>query len=171
MWAVGQKPNNHIAVVEDITESKQVEKELKKHRDQLERLVKERTAELTGSNEQLRREIEERKKAENIIRLNESLLEVLLRLSEMREATVKEMADFVLEEGVRLTQSTIGFLGFMNDQETVMTLHSWSKAVMEECRISDKSIKFPIERERPLGRGYSTAQTHDYKRLFPSEYS
>jgi C4-dicarboxylate-specific signal transduction histidine kinase len=108
--------------------------------------VKERTAKLTGSNEQLIREIEERKKAENKIRLNESLLAVLLRLSEMREATVKEMADFVLEEGVRLTQSTIGFLGFMNDQETVMTLHSWSKAVMEECDISSKQLQFPIKR-------------------------
>ncbi len=145
-------------------------KELNKHQKHLEEIVETRTDELTGSNKQLRIEIEERKKAENIIRLNESLLEVLLRLSEMREATVKEMADFVLEEGVRLTQSTIGFLGFMNDQETVMTLHSWSKAVMEECRISDKP-SISHKEERPLGRGYPTAQTHDYKRLFPSESS
>jgi C4-dicarboxylate-specific signal transduction histidine kinase len=177
MWAVGQKPNNHIAVVEDITENKQVEKALKKRRDQLERLVKERTAELTGSNEQLRSEIEERKKAENIIRLNESLLAVLLRLSEMREATVKEMAEFVLEEGVRLTQSTIGFLGFMNDQETVMTLHSWSKAVMEKCRIPNKQIQFPIERSGLWGEvirqrkpmiinDYSLPNTH--KKGFPA---
>jgi len=43
---------------------KQAEEELKKHRDHLEELVKERTTELTTANGQLRREIIERKRAE-----------------------------------------------------------------------------------------------------------
>jgi len=47
-----------------IIERQQAEEELRKHRYHLEDLVKERTAELTGVNEQLQREIEERKRAE-----------------------------------------------------------------------------------------------------------
>jgi PAS domain S-box-containing protein len=130
----------------DITERKQVEKELQKHHSRLEKLVEKRTAELTGSNEQLRREIDERKSAEEKVRFNESRLEALLKLSEMKETTIKEIADFVLEEGVKLTQSKIGFLGFMGKDESILTIQSWSKSVMEECIVIDKPIHYPLEK-------------------------
>ena len=53
----------------DITELKQAEVELEKHRNHLQELVVVRTAELTESNEQLRQEIAERKRAEDSLRL------------------------------------------------------------------------------------------------------
>ena len=46
------------------TAMKQAEEELRKHRDHLEELVKERTAELTATNKHLQQEITERKRAE-----------------------------------------------------------------------------------------------------------
>jgi len=49
---------------QEIDERRRAEEELRKHRDHLERLVKERTAALTESNAQLKREIEERKRAQ-----------------------------------------------------------------------------------------------------------
>ena len=67
MWKIGEKPNYHIAVVEDITKRKEIEKELAQHHQQLEKLVKERTAELTLANQQLRGEIAERKRAEEAL--------------------------------------------------------------------------------------------------------
>lgn len=51
-------------VIVDITERKHMEDELRKHRDNLEELVIERTAELNSVNDQLCREIAERKQAE-----------------------------------------------------------------------------------------------------------
>jgi len=52
----------------NVTERIRVEEELTKHRDHLEELVTERTAELAAANEQLQREITERKRAEEALR-------------------------------------------------------------------------------------------------------
>jgi PAS domain S-box-containing protein len=51
----------------DITERKQAEEDLREYRQHLEELVRARTAELTATNEQLRREIEQRRNLEKEI--------------------------------------------------------------------------------------------------------
>jgi PAS domain-containing protein len=51
-----------IHIVRDITNRKLVEEELQIHQNHLEWLVRERTAEITGMNEQLQREINEKKR-------------------------------------------------------------------------------------------------------------
>jgi two-component system cell cycle sensor histidine kinase/response regulator CckA len=53
-----------VVLARDITERKHAEQELRRYRDQLERLVDERTAELRAANERLEREIAERKQVE-----------------------------------------------------------------------------------------------------------
>jgi signal transduction histidine kinase len=53
---------------QEIADRKRAEEELQEHRDHLEDLVKERTAELTSANEQLQREIAEREQAEATLR-------------------------------------------------------------------------------------------------------
>ncbi len=55
----------------DLRERKQVEEELRKYRDHLEKLVEERTAELTLLNVQLQEEIEERLRTESALRESE----------------------------------------------------------------------------------------------------
>jgi PAS domain S-box-containing protein len=60
------------AMMMDIHERKLNEEELRLHRDNLEESVKERTAELTSANKQLRLEIEERKAAEENLRHSEA---------------------------------------------------------------------------------------------------
>lgn len=57
-----------VGVMLDITERKEAEHQLSEYRDHLEDLVKERTAELAAANEQLKREIEERKRAEQALK-------------------------------------------------------------------------------------------------------
>jgi len=51
----------------DVTDRKQAEEALQKAHDELEKRVEERTAELVAANEQLRQEIEERKRAEEAL--------------------------------------------------------------------------------------------------------
>lgn len=56
------------------TESKRVEEALRKARDELERQIEERTADLVITNEQLQREIEERNRVEEAVRCREAIL-------------------------------------------------------------------------------------------------
>jgi PAS domain S-box-containing protein len=82
---------------------------------------------------------------EAALRLDDSRLEAVWQLSQMTKATLQEITDFALEEGVRLTKSQIGYLAFMNDDETELTMQAWSKTAMEECAIVDKPRVYPLE--------------------------
>jgi two-component system, sensor histidine kinase and response regulator len=87
---------------------------------------------------------EERRKAERELRLDESRLETLLQLNQMSDASFQEITDFSLEQAVRLTESEIGYLAFMNADETELTMHAWSKTAMDQCRIIDKPIVYEV---------------------------
>ena len=86
----------------------------------------------------------ERKQAEEGIRLHEIHLENLLDLHRMEDATEKEILDYVLEASLRNAQSAFAFIGLMSANETVMTIHAWSKGAMEQCALTEKPIRFPI---------------------------
>lgn len=110
------------------------------------------------------------KNAEEAVRLNESRLEALWQLSQMTGASVKEITDFALEEGVRLTRSRIGYLAFMNEDETVLTMHSWSQTAMEQCAIIDKPIVYPMETTGLWGEAVRQRRpiiTNDYRAPTP----
>jgi PAS domain S-box-containing protein len=91
------------------------------------------------------RDVTERKQAEEALRLNEKRLEALLKLNQMTDAPLDEITRFAMEEATRLTGSKIGYLAFMNEDETVLTMHAWSKSAMAECRIQDKPLIYPVE--------------------------
>ena len=65
-------------IIRDITERRRVEEELGKYRDQLEDLVKERTAELARANERLTLEMEERKAIERALQESQQVLQLVL---------------------------------------------------------------------------------------------
>jgi len=88
--------------------------------------------------------IAELRRAQAALQLDESRLEGLLKLNQMTEAPLQEITGFALEEAVRLTGSEIGYLAFMNEDESVLTMHSWSRDAMGGCAIIDKPIVYPV---------------------------
>lgn len=64
------KPVRMVGTINDITERKIMEGELRKHRDNLEELVKERTAEIVKVNESLQKEVSQRKAIEEALRVS-----------------------------------------------------------------------------------------------------
>jgi PAS domain S-box-containing protein len=89
-------------------------------------------------------DIAERKRAEDELRLHAERVQALLNLNQMTDATLQEITDYALEGAVRLTQSKIGYLAFLNDDETILTMHSWSKQAMHECAITNKPIHYNV---------------------------
>ncbi|WP_342305438.1 GAF domain-containing protein [Methanolobus sp. ZRKC5] len=111
------------------------------------------------------RDIRERKRAERKRRLEEERLEALVKLNSMTGASLKEITDFAREEAVRLTESTLGYLAFMNADETALIMHSWSKSAMKECGIKNKHFVYPIKTTGLWGEAVKQREpiiTNDY---------
>jgi PAS domain S-box-containing protein len=100
--------------------------------------------ELEMRNVHLKAENEIRLRTEESLKLEEARLEALLRLNQMSEASVEEMAGFTLERGIALTSSKIGFVGFLDEDEAVYTLHAVSKDVVKECNVEGNPLHWPV---------------------------
>ncbi len=90
------------------------------------------------------RDITERKKAEKAKQLNEARLEALIKLNEMTAASLYEIAEFTKEEAVRLTESKMGYLGFMNLDETAVIMHPWSNGPLDEYGVGDTPCTYDL---------------------------
>jgi len=90
------------------------------------------------------RDITERKKAEEELKLHEIRLQALLDLNKMTGDSEQNILEFVREEVIKVTQSQFAFIGFMNDDESVMTTENWSKNTMAQCAVADKPMRFTI---------------------------
>ncbi len=118
-----------------IQQRKNVELNLKKAQKNLEKEVANRTAQLIETNEQLRFEIIERESVEEALKLDEERLAALLSLTQLEIEEEKELTDFALEEGVRLTSSLVGYLHFFDESESTTQMVSWSSDTFKQCDI------------------------------------
>jgi PAS domain S-box-containing protein len=155
-----------VSVVRDISNRKEAEEALRRSRDGLERRVQERTAELRQTNERLRAENEERSRTEQSLRLEEARLDALLQLSQLSEASLNEISNFALEQAIRLTNSKIGFVGFLNDDESIYNLHAVSKDVVRECNVTGDPLQWHV-----VDAGIWAEAVREHKTLFVNDYS
>ncbi|MEA1985583.1 MAG: PAS domain S-box protein [Euryarchaeota archaeon] len=89
-------------------------------------------------------DISVRMKAEEGLRLDESRLETLVKLNQMTEASLQEIIDFARGEGVRLTSSDFGYIAFLDENEKLLKMRSWSDSAMNVCNIHDRIVEIPI---------------------------
>ncbi len=133
-----------IPMEREITKRRQAEEALQKVRDELEIRVEERTGELKNANEQMLLEITERKQAEKEQTRLQRRLEALWKIARMVDADHKTLCDCIMVEIIAITQSRYAFYGFLNEDETVLTIYSFSMEVMGKCWVQDKPIEFPV---------------------------
>ncbi len=81
---------------------------------------------LTLANDRLYRENLERRKIEQRLRLDEARLEALLDLGAMTDASEQRIAEFVLDHGIRLTNSRSGFVRLVDESGRVTLRHAAS---------------------------------------------
>ena len=87
----------------------------------------------------------ERKRAEERSALDEARVNTLLELSHMTDRSAAEIAKHAMESAIRLTGSTIGYLAFVSEDETVLTMHYWSSSAMQQCAMIDKPLVYPVK--------------------------
>ncbi len=124
-----------LTISRDITELKQIQEELSASRDELELRVRERTLELARANEALR--------------FDELRLESLFNLSQMVDASTRHIAEYVLEQQIKLTRSKDGAIGLLSPDESVFTLYADSADV--GGGVIDRPIDLSIERIGMIG--------------------
>ncbi|PKL60063.1 MAG: hypothetical protein CVV33_04620, partial [Methanomicrobiales archaeon HGW-Methanomicrobiales-4] len=85
-----------------------------------------------------------RKQAEEELVQDENHLDTLVTFYQMASVPLKELMDFALQKAVEFSASSIGYLAFVNEDETMLTMYSWSEQAMKECGINKKPLEYPI---------------------------
>ena len=91
------------------------------------------------------RDITKNMRIEEERRINEARLDRLLKLCELADEPLEKIADFAVESVVALTRSSIGFLGFVNGDEKILTSSLMSEGAKEQCAIEKKCSDIFIE--------------------------
>jgi signal transduction histidine kinase/CheY-like chemotaxis protein len=90
--------------------------------------------------------VEKLLEAKSAVKLNEERLESLLKLNEMKNVSESDIIQHILEEGVRLTRSEIGYYHLIKDNQVDLELYSWSKKTRQSCPIKDSSSHiYPLD--------------------------
>jgi PAS domain S-box-containing protein len=88
---------------------------------------------------------EQRRQAEDAVRLNEARLESLLKISEYRANSPQELLDFALDEAIKLTSSQIGYIFHYDESKQEFVLNSWSKNAMKACNAANVQTVYHLE--------------------------
>ena len=91
-------------------------------------------------------DISERKKAEEEERLTRERFETLVKISEMRDASERELSECVLNAACRMTRSTLAFIGTITPDESVMDIITWSRSTMQDCKVAESPLHFPVQK-------------------------
>lgn len=91
-------------------------------------------------------DITDRVHAEEQVRLNESRLQSLLRISQYDADDVQDLLDYALGEAVRLTNSEIGYIYHYDEEQRLFTLNTWSEGVMDECAVIEPRTTYELDK-------------------------
>jgi PAS domain S-box-containing protein len=124
-------------------------------------------------------DITNRKRRDRTLKLNEERLESILEFTKREYFSQEEITKCALEEAVRLTDSEIGYIHFVDNEEgdVNLVLFSWSNEVSKNC-VAKKVPHYPLDaagcwadciriREPVIHNDYENLTYEDGKRGLP----
>ncbi len=117
-----------IAIKEDISQQKKILTDLRQAKEQAEKSAQKVIAQ------------------KDIIQFHNERLESLFRISQLSTNSIQELLDYTLNEAVLLTKSKIGYIYFYNEDTKQFTLNTWSKDVMQECKILNPDTVYNLDK-------------------------
>ncbi len=81
-----------------------------------------------------------------LVELSNERLESLLRISQYQTNSIQELLDYALGEAIKLTHSKIGYIYFYNEKTRQFSLNTWSKEVMQECKVMNPQTVYDLDK-------------------------
>jgi PAS domain S-box-containing protein len=86
----------------------------------------------------------ERKRSGDAHKQDGYRLQALVTFYQMTSTPLKELMTFAVEKAVEISASSIGYLAFVSDDETLLSMYAWSAQAMKECNIDKKPIEYSV---------------------------
>lgn len=83
---------------------------------------------------------------EEKLKLTEELYESLLNLEKAGYRSKEEILDSILAKTIEITKSKIGYIYFYDEDSRQLSIYSWSRDVMKECRVMNPETVYDIDK-------------------------
>jgi PAS domain S-box-containing protein len=117
-------------------------------------------------------DITERRRTEEELRLNESRLESLLKISQHRSESIQTVLDYALDEAIVLTKSEVGYIYSYDEVTRQFTLNTWSREVMQEGAIAEPQATYQLDQTGIWGEAVRQARpimVNDFEAPHPGQ--
>lgn len=114
----------------------------------------------------------QRKKAEGEVLLNQARLQTMIDLHQMSGSDEHELCMYAMEKAIDLTGSTQGYIAFLNEEETRLSMYAWSRSAAEVCQIRDTPFEYQVEKTGLWGEPVRQRRpiiTNDYRAPNPAK--
>jgi PAS domain S-box-containing protein len=93
-------------------------------------------------------------------------MKFMLGFYERTKLSEKNLLSYAIEGAGTLTGSPLGYLAFLNEDETELAMYAWSQTSMQECSMPEKPIVYEVEKTGLWGaavRERRPVVTNDYQ--------
>lgn len=91
-------------------------------------------------------DITRRKAIEKELELSNRNMEALYQISKMKYESEAAVFNFALETGVHVTDSAIGYIFLMSEDEKELILQSWSGEVKKQCGVLEDPPRYDVDK-------------------------